>query len=133
MNTSLFDRLRQLKLPNDGYAVFGSGPLVIRDVIPLANDLDVICKHSVWDIVSEIGTVEYLPDYDVSVVSMHNGELTFGTTWGIGDFDVYELIDTAETIAELPFVQLKYVVEYKTIRNSQKDQNHLHALQVATE
>ena len=117
-------------MPIDGYAIFGSGPLLIRNLIPLANDLDVICKPQVWDIVSKIGTVDYLPEYDVSVVSMLQGELTFGTTWGIGDFDIDELIDTAEIIEGLPFVQLQHVVEYKKIRSSEKDRIHLQALEV---
>ncbi len=128
MNTLLFDHLRQLKLPENGYAVFGSGPLAIRGIIPLSNDLDVICTADVWDIVSEIGSEEYLADYDVSVVSMLDGQLTFGTTWGIGNFDIAELINTAEWIDGLPFVGLEYVVDYKKTRSSEKDLEHLQML-----
>ena len=75
MAISLFDQLRQLNLPSRGYAVFGSGPLVIRGIIPLTHDLDVICQQEVWDIVSQIGSVEYLSEYDVSIVAMADGAL----------------------------------------------------------
>ena len=125
----LFDQLRQLNLPPREYAVFGSGPLAIRGIIPLANDLDVICQDEVWKIVSEIGSIEYLPEYDVSVVTMADGALTFGTKWGIGNFDIDELIATAETIDDLQFVRLEHVVRYKKIRSSEKDQLHLGALE----
>jgi hypothetical protein len=125
----LFDQLRQLNLPSQGYAVFGSGPLAIRGVIPLANDVDVICREEVWNIVSQAGTVEYLPEYGVNIVVMADGALTFGTKWGIGNFDVDELIATAEIIEGLPFVSLEHVICYKKIRSSEKDLQHLAALE----
>ena len=129
VDASLFDQLRRLELPAQGYAVFGSGPLAIRGLIPRANDLDIICRDEVWAIVSRLGDVRHLPDYDVSVVELAGGALTFGTEWKIGDFDVDELIATAEIIDGLPFVRLEHVVRYKKIRSSEKDLLHLAALQ----
>ena len=45
---------------------------------PFVDDLEVICRDEVWNIASQIGSVEYLPEYDVSVVTMVDGALTFG-------------------------------------------------------
>lgn len=95
----------------------------------MTNDVDVICRQDVWDIVSQQGHVEYLPEYDLSIVSMAQGALSFGTSWGIGAFDVDELIDTAEIIDDLPFVKLEHVVSYKKTRSSEKDLLHLAALE----
>lgn len=128
MTIPLFEQLRQLNLSPQAYAVFGSGPLAIRGLIPLTHDLDVICREEVWNVVSQIGSVEYLSEYDVSVVTMADGALTFGTKWGIGNFDIDELIATAEIIDELPFVRAKHVIAYKKIRSSEKDLLHLAAL-----
>ena len=128
MDTTLFDQLRRLDLPVQGYAVFGSGPLAVRGLIPRANDLDIICRDEVWAVVSRLGDVRYLPDYNVSVVELADGALTFGREWKIGDFDVDELIATAEIIDGLPFVRLDHVVRYKRIRCSEKDLQHLAAL-----
>lgn len=125
----LFDQLRQLNLPPQGYAVFGSGPLFVRGIIPSVNDVDVICREEVWNIVSRIGNVEYLPEYGVSIVTLADGAITFGTKWGIGDFDIDELIATAEIIDGLPFVGLEHVIRYKKIRSSEKDLLHLAALE----
>ncbi len=128
MNVTLFDQLRQLELPTNDYAIFGSGPLAIRGIIPSCNDLDIICRGEVWETVCQIGRTEFLPEYDVTVVSLADRAITFGTTWGIGSFDVDDLINTAEIIEALPFVRIEHVVAYKTIRSSTKDLLHLDAL-----
>jgi hypothetical protein len=128
MDATLFDQLRQLELPPKGYAIFGSGPLAIRDIIPACNDLDILCRQEIWDIVSKKGMTKFLSGYSVTVASFFDGAITFGTEWGIGDFNVGELIETAEIIDALPFVRLEHVVRYKTIRSSTKDLQHLSAL-----
>lgn len=130
MKVDLFDKLRELQLPPRNYAVFGSGPLAIRGIIPASNDLDILCDEEVWEVVSKKGATEYLPEYDVTVASYFDGSITFGTKWGIGDFDVTKLIETAEMIESLPFVRLEHVFQYKTIRASKKDLQHLAALQL---
>lgn len=115
-------------MPVKNYAIFGSGPLAVRGVIPTCNDLDILCRGEVWEAVRKIGKLEFLPTYDVTIISFSDGAITFGTEWGIGDFNVDELIDTAEIIVALPFVLLEHVVSYKTIRSSPKDLSHLKAL-----
>ncbi len=128
MESTLFDRLRHLDLPKQDYAIFGSGPLAVRQIIPSCTDLDVLCRHEAWEIVKRRGVMEFLPEYQVTVATFFNGAITFGTEWGIGSFDVNELIDTAEIIDSLPFVRLEHVVTYKRIRASAKDLLHLDAL-----
>ena len=57
----------------------------------------------------------------------HRGarQLSIHTEWAIGDFDVDELIDTAEVIDGIPFVRLEHVVAYKRIASRDKDVEHL--------
>jgi len=124
----LFDRVKSLNLPVGDFAIFGSGPLIVRGVIPASNDLDIICRGQAWERVKAIGELEYLSKYDVTVVTMCDGRLTFGNKWGIGNFNIDELIDGAELIDGLPFVQLVHVVQYKLERASTKDLKHIEAL-----
>jgi hypothetical protein len=112
----LFEYLKLLSLPDGDYAVFGSGPLIVRGVIAPTNDLDVICRRLAWERVQEIGTLQFNDDYGVEIVTLFDGKVTFGNKWGIGDFNVDELI---------PFVKLKHVIEYKLIRKSKKDVQHI--------
>ncbi len=126
---SLFDQLKGLNLLAGDFAIFGSGPLVVRGIIPASNDLDILCRRLAWKTVREIGELEYLSDYDVSIVTMCDGRLTFGPEWGIGNFDINELIDSAEVIDGLPFVRLEHVACYKGIIKRPKDLEHLQVLE----
>lgn len=121
-------RLKDLDLPAGHYAVFGSGPLLVRGIIDDANDIDVICRGAAWEKARALGRTEYLEKYDVTIVSLDDGRLTFGTRWAIGDFDTDELIDSSEIINDLPFVRLEHVVAYKEIADRRKDRDHIAAL-----
>ncbi len=120
--------VRRMGLPAADYAIFGSGPLLVRGIIEDTNDIDIICRGDAWQQAQQLGEMVYLDGYDVDVVSIDNQSITIGTSWGIGDFDIDELIDTAEEIDGLPFVKLRFVVDYKTIGNRRKDIEHLKLL-----
>ena len=124
----LFDRVKNLNLPAGDFAIFGSGPLIIRGIVPASNDLDIICRRRAWDYIKGVGEPEYLTEYKLNIVTMFDGSLTFGNKWGIGAFDTDELIDSAELIDGLPFVRLEYVAKYKKISKRPKDLQHLEAL-----
>jgi hypothetical protein len=118
-----------MQLPDGDFAVFGSGPLIVRGIIRATNDLDVVCRGVAWDKVREMGSLQFNDDYGVEIVTISDGRVTFGNRWGIGNFDVNMLIDGAEFINGLPFVELKHVVEYKRERASDKDLRHIELLQ----
>ena len=125
---SLIDRLRTLALPVGDYAVFGSGPLIVRGIVEAANDLDVISRGRAWERALQLGDLVYLEEHDVEVLSLNDGAITVGTSWAYGEFDIDQLIDTAETIDGLPFVRLEHVVRYKEAAARPKDLAHLRAL-----
>ena len=128
---TLLDFVLRLKLPTGDYAIFGSGPLLVRGISENTNDIDIICRGDAWQHAQELGDLVYLEEYDVDVVSIDNQRITIGTSWGIGEFDIDELIDTAEEIDDLPFVKLRFVVDYKTIGGRPKDIEHLELLQAS--
>ena len=92
----------------------------------------MICRQAAWDVACDNGTVSFDERYGVSLASHCGGRITFGTSWGIGNFDVEALIDTAEIIDSLPFVRVEHVVAYKQIRGSAKDLLHLEQYRSAT-
>ncbi len=92
----LLDKVHQLRLPVGDFAIFGSGPLLVRGIIDHVGDIDILCRGDAWSAASSIGELVYLDEYDVEIISIDDGLITFGRSWGYGDFDVDELIDSAE-------------------------------------
>ena len=127
LDEDLFAALRELNLPTGDYAIFGSGPLIIRRIVEATNDLDIICRGRAWQAVQEVGEVMTFDDGN-PYVNLRGGLLTFGTTWKYGTFDLGELIDTAEVIDGLPFVRLEHVITYKQAAGRPKDLEHLQAM-----
>jgi hypothetical protein len=121
----LFDRLRTLDLTPGEYAVFGSGPIAVRGLIDKVRDLDVIVRGETWQQVRALGMVVMKGDDET--VDLGNG-LTFGRSWAYGAFDIEKLIDGAEVIGGIPFVQIDAVIEFKKIADRPKDREHLRAL-----
>lgn len=125
----LFGLLHSLALPMGDYAVFGSGPLIVRGIVDATNDLDVISRGAAWSRALEVGDLVVLPEDGVEIVSCFDGAITIGTSWAYGDFDIGQLIDTAEVIDGLPFVRIEHVVRYKEIAGRSKDLKHLELLE----
>lgn len=123
-----FQIVRDLNLPKGDFAIFGSGPLIIRGLIPGSNDLDIICRGAAWEAAKAIGRTQYVPEYNVEIATMCDDAITFGNQWGIGNPNIDRLIDDAEIIDELPFVSLRHVVKYKLLRASPKDMRHIKIL-----
>ena len=126
---TMFDLLNSLHLPAGASAIIGSGPLIVREIIPASNDLDIICRGSAWKTVQKIGEPAYLCEFDVAVVTMCGGHLTAGSEYAIGDFDINELIDSAEIIDGLPLDRMENEASYKKIAKRPKDLEHLKALE----
>ena len=123
-----FALLRSIELPSEDFAVFGSGPLLIRGLIDDAADLDVIARGDAWTHAATHGQMVDLPAHGVSVASFFGGAVTVGNRWAIGDVSVDQLIDSADMIDGLPFVALEYVRAYKLIADRAKDRKHLELL-----
>lgn len=128
----LFDALRSMDLPKGDFAVFGSGPLLVRGLIDEASDLDVICRGAAWEKARSLGEMVHLEE-GVEVVSARGGTITFGRSWAYGHFDMDDLIDTAETIDNLPFVRLEHVIAFKRVADRPKDRAHLRLLESGPE
>lgn len=125
--------IRAADLPPGDFAVFGSGPLLVRGIITAVNDVDILARGPAWERARRLGKLVRLPEHGVSVVSLHDGALTIGTVWAIGNIDVDEAIDGADVISGLPWVRLHLVADYKRAAARPKDLEHLRLLEIWNE
>lgn len=116
--------LAEFDLPAQDSALFGSGPLLARGWIDEVGDLDILVRREAWSVAQERGTLTHLEQYDVDIVTFGTF-VTAGPTWGLGTFDVDQLIDTAEMVNGVRCVRLEHVIEYKQLAGRPKDLIHL--------
>jgi hypothetical protein len=124
----LLGEVRALGLPAGHFVLFGSGPLLVRGIVPPTGDLDVLVRGPAWEVARGLGPMVRLSPYDVEVVRLLEGRIEIGTVWGIGEVDVDDLIDHAEVIDGLPFAGLTHVRAYKELAGRPKDREHLRLL-----
>jgi len=119
---SLLKRLRDLGLPKGCFAIFGSGPMGIRNIID-CNDLDVIVTKEVYSDMKKTGDWEIKNNEFCEYLEKDGIEIYM--SWHPASWDICRLIQGAEVIDGLPFVKLSQVIEWKTTRDSEKDGRHL--------
>lgn len=120
MNTqfrALLDELKKIGLPSDDFVVFGSGPIVIRDLRDPA-DIDIVARGEAWEMakrLGEHGTSEFGDDS----YRFADGKIEIADRWG--DWDIDRLIDTADDFDDIRFVSLEIVQQEKMRRGREKD------------
>jgi len=118
------DELKSLNLPAGKFAIFGSGPMAVRE-IRQSNDLDIIIKQDLWNALLS----QYPDSLHQNPTCLKIGNIEVYKDWLELSDKVYEMIDAAETIANFPFVRLKYVVEWKTQFGREKDLKDIELIQ----
>ena len=121
----LIHRLIELDLPRGDWALFGSGPLLLRGWIDEVGDLDVVCRGAAWERACEIGEVGVLQPDGVEIVNIDGAAITIGRSWRYGDTPIANLIDEADDIDGIPCVALQHIVAYKQAADRPKDRAHL--------
>lgn len=115
------DELKQLKLPTDKFAIFGSGPMGVRGLKEV-DDLDIIVKPGLWDELAK----KYAP-MEGKYIKIGNIEIFRNwQPW----FDMIDtLIDTADYIDGYRYVKLEYVLKWKKMYNREKDRKDVEIIE----
>lgn len=121
---NFLDELKTLNLPAGQYAIFGSGPLAIRNLRD-AGDIDIIVTQKLWEQLAIKYPQTNKETVKGSVTSINIGHLEIYHDWLNLTPKITELIETADIINDLPFVKLEYVVEWKKFMGRDKDKNDL--------
>ena len=113
----LISRLLELELPPDDFAVFGSGPLMARGWRE-SRDLDIVARGAAWEKAKNVGVESFTADGAVKYVV---GPIEIFDSWAPGQWDVNELINSAEVIDGVRFASLENVIKWKRLMGRPKD------------
>jgi hypothetical protein len=112
------NELKNLKLPPEQFAVFGSGPLAIRGLRE-ANDLDIIVTKKLWNKLIE----KYNPTEKGNEIIISN--ISIFQDWKPWFSEIETLIKGADIIDEIRYVKLDKVMKWKQNLNREKDQKDI--------
>jgi len=107
------EELKKLNLPIDQFAIFGSGPLAVRGLRE-NDDLDIVASEELWNQLTE----KYKP---VSDKEIKIGSIQIFKHWRPWFDDSRELIESADLINGVRFVNLADVKKWKSAMGREKD------------
>lgn len=113
------ERVKELELPHGSYAVFGSGPMAARGLRE-ANDIDIVVTTELFRKLKEEGVYKAESLRDRHEV-LHRDDVRLYDSWAPDSWDIDEMIREADIIEGVPFVKIETVLEWKQIRNQDKD------------
>jgi len=115
------DELLKLNLPAEDFAVFGSGPIAIRNLRE-NEDIDIIVRPGLWN-----ELIIAFPPANEKLIKINHIEIF--KHWLPWFQDVNELIDTADLIDNIRFVKLENVLIWKKALKREKDLNDIFLLE----
>ncbi len=120
----LIQELKDLNLPEDEFAVFGSGPIAIRG-LKEPGDLDVIVTQKLW---RQLSAKHKLVEKE-SCHFILIGRIEFFEDWTKPYYDVNQLIKEADVIDNIRYVKLEKVLKWKKERNLPKDKKDVELIE----
>jgi len=129
---SLTEELKELNLPPDQFAVFGSGPARVRELLSRKiSDLDLIVTEALWRKLSS--------QYHVKeTVSKSGKSQKIDLTENIEVYKYYfyykrggldRLIKEADVIEGIRYVKLEAILSFKKFLNRPKDRQDIKAIE----
>jgi len=120
-NNALFQKVKELKLPENKYALFGSAPMGIRG-LKECSDIDLVVTEDLWQEFKNKQGWEYkITENSVEYIQNSDSNIEIWHDWRPWYQDVMPFIDNSEIIDDLPFVRLEYVLEWKRQFGREKD------------
>jgi len=120
-NNALFQKVKELKLPENKYALFGSAPMGIRG-LKECSDIDLVVTEDLWQEFKNKQGWEYkITENSVEYIQNSDSNIEIWHDWRPWYQDVMPFIDNSEIIDDLPFVRLEHVLEWKRKFGRERD------------
>jgi len=117
----LRDFIKKENIDHKDFAVFGSGPLAVRNIRE-SRDIDIILRPSIFENLKKkykINSRGYICQGNIEIFS----------DWNPWFSDVNLLIDSADIINNIKYVKLEYVIKWKKMFNREKDKRDIELIE----
>jgi hypothetical protein len=127
----LVHRFLSLELDPDHCAVFGSGPMLAYGLKMSLGDLDIVARGPAWKKACKDGDLGISKIGGDSMAAFSHGKIEVFNVWFPPDVSTDDLIDQADVVSGIRFVQLRHVLAYKRRLRRPKDIPDIAALEQA--
>ncbi|MFE8963403.1 hypothetical protein [Streptomyces iakyrus] len=127
----LVQRFLSLDLDPDHCAVFGSGPMLAHGLKMSLGDLDIVARGPAWQKACKDGDLGVSTIGGDPVAAFWGGRIEVFDVWFPQDVSTDDLIDAADVVDGIRFVQLRHVLAYKRRLRRAKDVPDIAALEQA--
>jgi hypothetical protein len=120
---NIFQEVKKLNLPMGEYVVVGSGPMAAREIRDF-KDIDILVSEKLYDELVKNGwEIVEVEGVGGKFKVLKKDIFEVNTTLWHGDYkpDNKNLIEQAEIICGVPFLQLKELIKFKTALGREKD------------
>jgi 8-oxo-dGTP pyrophosphatase MutT (NUDIX family) len=122
-NIELFKQVKSLNLPIGEYAIFGSGPMGIRNLREM-HDIDLVISERVYEDYKnkegwEKKEIKEGNEYYQGLAN-YGMNIEMWKDWYVG-WNISKLIEDAEIIDGMPFVRIETLLKWKKFRAREKD------------
>ncbi len=114
------DELKSIDLPVGDWAIICSGPMIPHGLKEHCHDIDIVARGAAWKKATKLGEVHEAAMGD-NVVRLFNNTIEIFDGWKPGEWNIDELIDTAEMHLGFPWIKLEHVLKWKKIMGRVKD------------
>ncbi len=125
----IFQKLIELNLDPNNYAIFGSGPMYPHHLKYELNDLDIVARGDAWEVAQKLGKPHNTQLHSGLEITLDNGKIQIFNKWISSNWNIDNLIDTAEIIDGVRFVTLDKVLDSKRELNRTKDLDDIATLE----
>jgi len=115
----LLKELQKLHLPQDQYAIYGSGPMAIRKIRP-AKDLDVIVTDNLFQKLKQNYSWEKKLGKYSGRIKLGRIEIYPASAWEPQVYGLANYIKRAESIDRFKFVRLDDLIKCKKMMGGEK-------------
>jgi len=113
------EEVKKLKLPENEFSIFGSGPLAVRG-IRNSKDIDIIVKYKLWkELIKKYLVINKRGGFiKIGEIEIHKG-------WKPWFNNTNKLINGSDIFNCIRFVKLEKVIEWKKKFNREKDKKDI--------
>lgn len=127
-NLNHLDLLTKLNIPKNQMILCGSALLVVYNIIPKNNDLDIIVSKQVKD--KLLRKYKDIIQYDPQnkMYEVFDGKIEFSDKFNVLNLDFNEIMQDAINISGYNFMSIKNMIRFYKHLNRPKDQEKIHLI-----